>query len=804
MYSAIVNPITGRKISIDSRIGKRILRNYLSVLKGGSGAAKKARAAEVEAAVEEVEEEPAWVAWRASVAEAKAKATAEAAVAGGVVVEDGEASKVRKSKSCPISQPIYCGTRDFRVRAGHMPGEGRKGGGNSLRGLNRCGETVQHCLKNVNLKPCVRKGTFPTPPGMIGPRQSLGEQCEGNLPIGKSLVWAQIEILDFFDKFLEGVQTHGEQDVHVANVLRDLGREAIEQIDAWMVEEEVGGLMQSSRLSVHPQWRSVVGYEDRLRRIESNTSPGGAAAVAGAGDLVVGGDILHLFKDIMDMARGPDLQRLPTHIDHIVLFNFWAIASISRDCSKKISKIMQKLLSLVIPDELTTPAGMPAWRVAEATNFCPPPIYGDPNKYLRQMDDWGTRSIYLNDAAAGGTSGHYHFYKDRKGTFQVHYRLWAPKPKKGKKRPWIAPLSFTPRTLSTGVVDDMLKLNDSNIPHKYVIKSMAMLFKFIDGLAKIDDSSRLYADDTRALYGIRFSPASIRMRISRALEAKARKSTKKKNAKQESEQKKRDSMIKTDTAQSDALASRMWRSDKADMRSLSPVELSHDVAERVAGRIASLKERDLEVISQADKDPDTVIEEPLQSGTTAAVAWNLEKSDTPVISRQDSTVTKADLEGEERTRMQERREQQPISGAAGSGAVYGSGIQQHAPKSAATQTLDRAQQLRNLRKLRKKLKKKKKGANESQVEDDIASLFERHPEMNELDKYLHRKGFDDWTKRHAIIDIINKLRERPQFRHASGDGFVDEVIGLYNIESASGGDSSPVDRTVRAYEELHS
>jgi len=35
MYSKITNPKTGRKVSIDSRLGKRILRNYLSVLKGG-------------------------------------------------------------------------------------------------------------------------------------------------------------------------------------------------------------------------------------------------------------------------------------------------------------------------------------------------------------------------------------------------------------------------------------------------------------------------------------------------------------------------------------------------------------------------------------------------------------------------------------------------------------------------------------------------------------------------------------------------------------------------------------------------
>jgi hypothetical protein len=40
MYSKITNPTTGRKISIDSRLGKRILRNYLSVLKGGASDAQ--------------------------------------------------------------------------------------------------------------------------------------------------------------------------------------------------------------------------------------------------------------------------------------------------------------------------------------------------------------------------------------------------------------------------------------------------------------------------------------------------------------------------------------------------------------------------------------------------------------------------------------------------------------------------------------------------------------------------------------------------------------------------------------------
>ena len=35
MYSKITNPKTGRKVSIDSRLGKRILRNFLSVSRGG-------------------------------------------------------------------------------------------------------------------------------------------------------------------------------------------------------------------------------------------------------------------------------------------------------------------------------------------------------------------------------------------------------------------------------------------------------------------------------------------------------------------------------------------------------------------------------------------------------------------------------------------------------------------------------------------------------------------------------------------------------------------------------------------------
>ena len=34
MYSRIVNPITGRRVSITSRLGRQILRNYLTILSG--------------------------------------------------------------------------------------------------------------------------------------------------------------------------------------------------------------------------------------------------------------------------------------------------------------------------------------------------------------------------------------------------------------------------------------------------------------------------------------------------------------------------------------------------------------------------------------------------------------------------------------------------------------------------------------------------------------------------------------------------------------------------------------------------
>ena len=36
MYSKIVNPKTGRKVSVKSRLGKNILRKYLFILNGGA------------------------------------------------------------------------------------------------------------------------------------------------------------------------------------------------------------------------------------------------------------------------------------------------------------------------------------------------------------------------------------------------------------------------------------------------------------------------------------------------------------------------------------------------------------------------------------------------------------------------------------------------------------------------------------------------------------------------------------------------------------------------------------------------
>ena len=37
MYSKIVNPKTGRKVSVGGRLGRDILRRYLIVLRGGDG-----------------------------------------------------------------------------------------------------------------------------------------------------------------------------------------------------------------------------------------------------------------------------------------------------------------------------------------------------------------------------------------------------------------------------------------------------------------------------------------------------------------------------------------------------------------------------------------------------------------------------------------------------------------------------------------------------------------------------------------------------------------------------------------------
>lgn len=36
MYSSITNPINGQKVSIHSKIGKDIIKNYMSYLTGGS------------------------------------------------------------------------------------------------------------------------------------------------------------------------------------------------------------------------------------------------------------------------------------------------------------------------------------------------------------------------------------------------------------------------------------------------------------------------------------------------------------------------------------------------------------------------------------------------------------------------------------------------------------------------------------------------------------------------------------------------------------------------------------------------
>ena len=35
MYKKITNPLTGRNVNLNSRLGKKIIRNYLFVLYGG-------------------------------------------------------------------------------------------------------------------------------------------------------------------------------------------------------------------------------------------------------------------------------------------------------------------------------------------------------------------------------------------------------------------------------------------------------------------------------------------------------------------------------------------------------------------------------------------------------------------------------------------------------------------------------------------------------------------------------------------------------------------------------------------------
>ena len=41
MWHTIVNPKTGRKVSVTGKIGKKILRNYISHLNGGAGPKKE-------------------------------------------------------------------------------------------------------------------------------------------------------------------------------------------------------------------------------------------------------------------------------------------------------------------------------------------------------------------------------------------------------------------------------------------------------------------------------------------------------------------------------------------------------------------------------------------------------------------------------------------------------------------------------------------------------------------------------------------------------------------------------------------
>ena len=43
MYKKIINPETGRKVSINGKLGKTILRHYINVLQGGVTATKKSR-----------------------------------------------------------------------------------------------------------------------------------------------------------------------------------------------------------------------------------------------------------------------------------------------------------------------------------------------------------------------------------------------------------------------------------------------------------------------------------------------------------------------------------------------------------------------------------------------------------------------------------------------------------------------------------------------------------------------------------------------------------------------------------------
>ena len=44
MYSKIVNPMTGRKVSLEGKLGKQILYNYINELTGGAKTPKLAKA----------------------------------------------------------------------------------------------------------------------------------------------------------------------------------------------------------------------------------------------------------------------------------------------------------------------------------------------------------------------------------------------------------------------------------------------------------------------------------------------------------------------------------------------------------------------------------------------------------------------------------------------------------------------------------------------------------------------------------------------------------------------------------------